>query len=115
MKFAATDLPGIVIVTPEIFGDARGFLYEAYHQEKFRNAGIDVNFVQDTQSRSAFGVIRGLHAQRGRPQAKLIRVLQGAIFDVAVDIRKDSPTFRRWMSVELSAENRRMCFIPEGY
>ncbi|SRR5579885_77106 len=115
MKFVATELPGVVIVIPEIFTDARGFLFEAYHQQKFRDAGITAHFVQDTHSRSTFGVIRGLHAQRGHPQAKLVRVLHGAIFDVAVDIRKDSPTFRRWVSVELSAENRRMCFIPEGY
>jgi dTDP-4-dehydrorhamnose 3,5-epimerase len=115
VKFVPTELPEVVIVTPEVLSDSRGHLFETYHGRKFAEAAIDAIFVQDTQSRSAFGVIRGLHAQRLKPQAKLIRVLQGAIFDVAVDIRKGSPTFARWVAVELSAENRRMLFVPRNF
>ncbi len=115
MRFDAAELPGVIVVTPEVFPDRRGFLFETYHQEKFREGGITATFVQDTQSRSSFGVIRGLHAQRLHPQAKLVRVLRGAIFDVAVDIRRGSPTFRRWVAVELSADNRRMLFIPGDF
>ena len=115
MKFVPTELPEVVIVTPEVLSDSRGHLFETYHGRKFAEAAIDAIFVQDTQSRSAFGVIRGLHAQRLKPQAKMMRVLQGAIVDVAVDIRKGSPTFARWVAVELSAENRRMLFVPRNF
>jgi len=115
VKFVPTDLPEVIIVEPDRFGDARGFFLETYHAEKYRAGGIDARFVQDNHSRSVRDCVRGLHAQGRHPQAKLVRVLYGEIFDVAVDIRRGSPTFRRWVGVALSADNLRQCYIPAGF
>jgi dTDP-4-dehydrorhamnose 3,5-epimerase len=115
VKFVPTELDGVVIVEPDVHRDPRGFFLETYHARKFREGGIDVAFVQDNHSRSKRGTLRGLHAQLRRPQGKLIRVLSGEIFDVAVDIRKGSPTFARWASVVLSSENFRQLYIPPGF
>jgi len=115
VKFVETPLPGVVLVEPQVFGDARGFFMETYHLEKFRRAGIGETFVQDNHSFSRKGVLRGLHYQVGRPQGKLVRVVSGEAFDVAVDIRRGSPTFGRWHGVRLSAENRRMLYVPPGF
>ena len=115
MRFVPTDLPDVLLIEPDVYRDPRGFFLETYHSVKYRDGGIDVTFVQDNHSRSARGTLRGLHAQRAHPQAKLIRVLQGEIFDVAVDIRRGSPTFLRWVGVTLSAENFRQCFVPAGF
>jgi dTDP-4-dehydrorhamnose 3,5-epimerase len=115
MKFLPTELPGVIVVEPDLYRDARGFFLETYHGLKYREGGIDVTFVQDNHSRSTRGSLRGLHAQLQRPQGKLVRVLQGEVFDVAVDIRRGSPTFLRWVAVTLSAENFRQCYIPPGF
>ena len=116
MEIEKTDLPGLLIVHPTIFRDERGYFYESYNQQKYKEAGIDTVFVQDNESRSARGVVRGLHYQLApHAQAKLVRVLDGTVFDVAVDIRKDSPTFGQWFGVELSAENKKQLYIPEGF
>jgi dTDP-4-dehydrorhamnose 3,5-epimerase len=116
MPFTATGLPGVEIFEPKVFEDHRGYFYESYNQKAFEDAGINSRFVQDNQSRSIKGVLRGLHYQNPPyAQAKLIRVLSGRIYDVAVDIRKGSPAFGRWEGVELSAENRRQLFIPKGF
>jgi len=115
VRFVATELPSVLVVEPDVHHDARGFFLETYHADKYREGGIDVRFVQDNHSQSVGGTIRGLHMQRSRPQAKLIRVVEGEIWDVAVDVRRGSPTFGRWVGVALSAENFRQCFIPEGF
>ena len=115
MKVEATRLPGVLVIEPEAFGDARGFLMETYRESRYREAGISVAFVQDNLSRSQHGVLRGLHLQFPSLQAKLVGVLQGAVFDVAVDVRRGSPSFGRWFGTELSADNRRQLFIPEGF
>jgi len=115
MKFQTTSLPGVIVVEPDVFRDPRGFFFETYHAQKYRDGGIDATFVQDNHSRSTRGILRGLHAQRRRPQGKLVRVLQGEVFDVAVDIRRGSPTFLKWFGVTLSAENFRQCYIPPGF
>ncbi|HXV01435.1 MAG TPA: dTDP-4-dehydrorhamnose 3,5-epimerase [Caulobacteraceae bacterium] len=115
MKFLATPLAGAMIVEPHVFGDDRGFFMETWHREKFAAAGIDVTFDQDNHSRSAKGVLRGLHYQLPNPQGKLARVALGTVFDVIVDLRRASPTFGRWFGVELSAENRRMLWVPQGF
>jgi dTDP-4-dehydrorhamnose 3,5-epimerase len=122
MKLIPTQLPGVVIVEPAVFGDARGWFYESYHEPKFhaglRELGLPVPrpFVQDNHSLSAAGVLRGLHYQRSpHAQGKLVRVARGRVWDVAVDIRQDSPNFGQWVGVELSAENRRQLWIPEGF
>lgn len=115
MNFLPTELPGVTLIEPEVFQDARGFFLESYHQAKFAAAGLDVTFVQDNHSRSVRGALRGLHAQRRRPQGKLVRVIAGEIFDVVVDIRPDSPTFGRWLGVVLSAENFRQLYVPPGF
>ena len=113
--FKQTDLPGVIIVEPTVFGDARGYFMETYHRQEFADAGIDLPFVQDNQSASTKGVLRGLHYQKEHTQGKLVRVLGGAVFDVAVDLRPGSPAFGRWTGVELSAENRRMLYVPPGF
>jgi dTDP-4-dehydrorhamnose 3,5-epimerase len=114
--FHQTDLPGVVIIEPKVFSDGRGFFMEAYKKSDFAAAGIDVNFVQENHSRSVGGTLRGLHFQRApKAQCKLVRVVQGQIFDVVVDLRPDSPTFSRWISVELSSENPRSLFVPAEY
>ena len=100
---------------PKVFGDERGFFLESYNQKTFNEFGLTRNFVQDNHSRSARGVLRGLHYQLGQPQGKLVRVVSGAIWDVAVDIRRSSPTFGQWVGEELSAENKRIFWIPEGF
>lgn len=115
MQLIKTDLPGVVIIEPSIFPDERGFFLESYHRDKFREAGIDATFVQDNQSRSRRGVLRGLHFQLKSPQAKLCSVARGAVLDVTVDIRAGSPTFGQWTTVLLSDENHRMVFVPHGF
>lgn len=115
MRFVATDLPGVVRIEPQVFGDARGFFLEVFHAGKFREAGLDLVFVQDNHSASTHGVLRGLHAQLDHPQGKLVRVIEGEIWDVAVDIRRGSPHFGRWTGATLSAENRHQLYVPEGF
>jgi dTDP-4-dehydrorhamnose 3,5-epimerase len=115
MRVVETSLPGVQIVEPVVYEDARGFFLEVYHQEKFRAAGIDVRFVQENHSRSVKDTLRGLHWQWRRPQAKLVRVIVGEIFDVAVDIRRGSPTFGRWTAAVLSADNFRQMFVPADF
>jgi dTDP-4-dehydrorhamnose 3,5-epimerase len=117
MQITPTSLPGVLIIEPKVIGDARGFFFESYNRRRFAEAtGEDVDFVQDNQSRSARGVLRGLHYQLPpSAQAKLVRVGNGSIFDVAVDIRRGSPTFGRWTGVELSAANRKQLWIPAGF
>ena len=117
MNYIATEIPDVWIIEPQVFADARGYFMETWREEDFNRAmGREVHFVQDNQSMSSRGVLRGLHYQRGADsQAKLVRVLQGTVVDVAVDLRKDSPTFGRHVMVELSAENKRQLFIPRGF
>lgn len=115
MKFLPASIPGVVVIEPDVHRDPRGFFLETYHTEKYQAGGIAGVFVQDNQSRSAGGTIRGLHLQRKHPQGKLIRVIEGEIFDVAVDVRRGSPTFGKWVGVTLSAENFRQCYIPQGF
>ncbi|HLB35016.1 MAG TPA: dTDP-4-dehydrorhamnose 3,5-epimerase [Gemmatimonadales bacterium] len=115
MKVIGTALPGVVIIEPKVFGDDRGFFLETYHQQRYAAAGIPEQFVQDNHSRSVPGTLRGLHYQRERPQGKLVRCVRGAIFDVAVDIRRGSPTFGKWVGVELSEDNKRQLYIPHGF
>lgn len=111
-----TEIPGVLIVEPKVFGDSRGFFLESFNQDSFRQAtGLDVNFVQDNHSRSRKGVLRGLHYQLPpHAQGKLVRVVSGSVFDVAVDIRRDSPTYGRWVGVSLTAENHRQLWLPPG-
>ncbi len=115
MKVVATDLAGVVVIEPAVFRDPRGFFVETYHAERYRAAGIDADFVQDNHSCSARGTLRGLHAQERFPQAKLVRVIEGEIWDVAVDIRLGSPTFGRHVAVTLSADDQRQIFVPVGF
>jgi dTDP-4-dehydrorhamnose 3,5-epimerase len=110
-----TPLPGVLLIEPRVFGDARGFFLESWNRQSFAEAGLDMDFVQDNHSRSSRGVLRGLHYQLHNPQGKLVRVTQGAVFDVAVDIRRASPHFGRWVGYELSADNHRMLWIPPGF
>lgn len=116
MNVISTAIPDVLIIEPKVFGDARGFFYESFNQAKFEAAiSRQVNFVQDNHSRSSKNVLRGLHYQIQQPQGKLVRVVQGSVFDVALDIRKSSPTFGQHIALELSAENKRMLWIPEGF
>ncbi len=115
MRVESGSLPGVVIVEPDVYRDPRGFFLETYHAEKYRAAGIPASFVQDNHSRSSRGTLRGLHLQLQRPQGKLVRVIEGEIFDVAVDVRRGSPTFGKWMGVTLSADNFRQCYLPPGF
>jgi dTDP-4-dehydrorhamnose 3,5-epimerase len=116
MPFIDTDIPGLLVFEPKVFEDSRGYFYESYHERNFINRGIDIKFVQDNESSSSYGVIRGLHYQLiPYAQTKLIRVLAGKILDVAVDIRKGSPSFRKSYSLELTAENKKQLFIPAGF
>jgi dTDP-4-dehydrorhamnose 3,5-epimerase len=115
VKFIETGLPGVIQVEPTVHRDDRGFLLEAYHADRYREGGIHSTFVQDNHSRSGRGILRGLHAQKDRPQDKLVRVLQGEIYDVAVDIRLESPTFGKWYGATLSAQNFHQLFIPVGF
>ena len=115
MKASATAIEGVLILEPKVFGDTRGFFMESYNRRTFADvSGLDIDFVQDNHSRSARGVLRGLHYQLRQPQGKLVRVAAGAVFDVAVDIRRASPTFGRWVGVELTAENQRQLWVPAG-
>lgn len=115
MRFVPAAIPGVVIIEPDVYRDSRGFFLETYHAEKYREAGIEGPFLQDNQSRSVADTIRGLHLQLSRPQGKLVRVIEGEIFDVAVDVRRGSPTFGQWVGVTLSAENFRQCYLPPGF
>jgi len=116
MKVTPTAIPDVLVVEPRVFGDARGFFYESFNARKFKElTGLEPNFVQDNHTRSAKNVLRGLHYQIRQPQGKLIRVVAGEVFDVAVDIRKSSPTFGRWVGETLSAENRKQMWIPIGF
>ena len=115
MRRAETSLPGVVVLEPRVHGDHRGFFMESYNLRTFAELGIHHRFVQDNHSRSVRGVLRGLHYQLRSPQAKLVRVTRGRVYDVAVDIRRGSPGFGRWVGVELTADNRRMLFAPEGF
>ena len=115
MQALPTALAGVLILEPTVFGDTRGFFMESYNRRRFAAAtGVDPDFVQDNHSRSAKGVLRGLHYQLRQPQGKLVRVVQGAVFDVALDIRPGSPTFGRWAGVELTADNQRQLWVPPG-
>lgn len=115
MRFIETELPGFVIIESRVFEDERGCFFETYHRDKFADAGIDLEFVQDNHSVSKYGVLRGLHYQIEHVQAKLVRVIRGEVFDVAVDLRRDSPTLGKWLGVRLSADNRRQVYIPPGF
>ena len=116
MRVIATDIPDVLIIEPRVFGDDRGFFYESFNQKVWNEkTGLRMTFVQDNHSRSKRNVLRGLHYQIKQPQGKLMRVIIGEVFDVAVDIRKSSPTFGRWVGFTLSAENKRMMWIPEGF
>ena len=116
MKVTPTVIPDVLIIEPKVFGDTRGFFYESFNQKAFNEStGTDYQFVQDNHSRSAKGVLRGLHYQIQQPQGKLVRVVRGAVFDVAVDIRKSSPTFGKWVGMELSEDNHRQLWVPSGF
>lgn len=115
MKVIATDLPGCLVLEPQVFGDERGFFYESFNREKFADIGLAPDFVQGNVSSSTRGVLRGLHYQWPNPQGKLVSVLEGEVWDVAVDIRRGSPTHGRWAGAVLSAENKRHFWIPEGF
>ena len=114
-KFTKLDVEGMFLIEPTKFGDDRGYFMETYHAGEFKAAGIDVDFVQDNQSKSKKGVLRGLHFQTANPQGKLVRVISGEVFDVGVDLRPDSPTFGKWAGAVLSAENCNQLYIPEGF
>jgi dTDP-4-dehydrorhamnose 3,5-epimerase len=109
------DLQGLLIIEPKVFGDARGFFLETWNRNRYREAGLDADFVQDNLSFSRRGILRGLHFQNPNPQGKLLQVLQGEVFDVAVDIRRGSPTFGKWHGLVLSAENKRQFYVPPGF
>lgn len=116
MKVSPTKLPGVLVLEPKVFGDNRGFFFESFNRRTFAEAtGMGLDFVQDNHSRSVEGVLRGLHYQIKQPQGKLVRVVRGAVFDVAVDLRRSSPTFGQWDGVELSEDNHRQLWIPPGF
>ena len=115
MNIVETAIPGLLIIEPKVFGDERGFFMESWNAAAFAAAGLDLAFVQDNHSRSSRGVLRGLHFQNPGPQGKLVRVTAGAVWDVAVDLRRSSPHFGQWVGVELSAANKRMFWVPEGF
>ncbi len=116
MNIIKTEIPGLVVIEPKVFEDNRGYFFESYHEEKLSQHGIKTRFVQDNQSKSLYGVIRGLHFQaEPYAQTKLIRVLEGKIYDVAVDVRKGSPTFGKWFGIELSGENKKQFYVPKGF
>jgi len=115
MKVESTTLPGVLTITPTVWEDTRGFFYESFNERLMSDAGIKRNWVQDNHSKSQQGVLRGLHYQLQQPQAKLVRVTAGAVYDVVVDVRLGSPHFGQWLDLELSAENKKMLFIPEGF
>jgi dTDP-4-dehydrorhamnose 3,5-epimerase len=115
LKFTETSLPGVIVIEPDVHRDARGFFLETYHEERYREGGIPVRFVQDNHSHSVRGTLRGLHTQVQRPQGKLVRAVDGEMFDVAVDVRRGSPQFGRWTGVRLSGENFKQIYIPPGF
>lgn len=116
MQVIATSIPDVLILAPKVFGDARGFFLESFNAQTFKaSTGLDVHFVQDNHSRSGQGVLRGLHYQLHQPQGKLVRVVQGEVFDVAVDMRRQSPTFGQWAGAHLSADNHRQLWVPPGF
>jgi dTDP-4-dehydrorhamnose 3,5-epimerase len=115
IRVTPTEVPDVLLVEPRVFGDARGFFYENYNRREFASAGLDAEFVQDNHSRSARGVLRGLHYQIQHAQGKLVRVTAGEVFDVAVDLRRSSPFFGKWVGVSLSSDNRRSLWIPPGF
>ena len=115
IKVIECPIKGLYIIEPTVFGDERGYFMETYNQKDMEEAGLNLKFVQDNQSMSAKGVLRGLHFQKEHPQGKLVRVIKGKVFDVAVDLRKDSKTFGKWYGVELSDENKKQFYIPEGF
>lgn len=115
MKVTETRLPGVLLIEPEVFGDSRGFFLETFSAQRYADLGITAPFVQDNWSHSCQGTLRGLHFQIKQPQGKLVHVMQGEIFDVAVDVRQDSPTFGHWVGVTLSADNKRQLWIPPGF
>jgi dTDP-4-dehydrorhamnose 3,5-epimerase len=115
MKLIPTAIPDAIIIEPQVFGDERGFFMETWNARTFAKAGLDLTFVQDNHSKSRQGILRGLHYQIEHPQGKLVRVTAGEVFDVAVDLRKSSPTFGQWVAVTLSAENKRLFWIPPGF
>jgi dTDP-4-dehydrorhamnose 3,5-epimerase len=116
MNVQTTSIPGLLLIEPKVFGDSRGFFFESFNERQWREAtGLEARFVQDNHSRSARNVLRGLHYQLRQPQGKLVRVVAGEVFDVAVDLREGSPTFGKWEGVRLSEENKRQLWIPEGF
>ena len=115
MNIITCDIPGLLVIEPKVFGDTRGFFMELWNQQRHREAGLDCNYVQDNVSQSRRGTVRGLHFQNPAAQGKLVYVMQGEVFDVAVDIRRSSSTFGRWHGLSLSAENKRQFFIPPGF
>ena len=115
MRFLPTEISEVLLIKPQVFGDSRGFFMETWHAAKFAAAGLDLEFVQDNHSKSVQGTLRGLHYQIEKPQGKLVRVISGEVFDVAVDLRKSSPTFGRWIGDILSAENKKMLWVPPGF
>lgn len=114
-KFTYTEIEGVFVAEPAVFPDERGYFMETYNENDFKEEGIDLTFVQDNQSKSSKGVLRGLHFQKTQPQGKLVRVISGEVFDVAVDLRKASKTYGKWIGVRLSAENKKQFFIPKGF
>lgn len=114
-KFTETEIQGLYIIEQKVFNDDRGYFMEIYNEKAFKEAGLNLSFVQDNQSKSKRGVLRGLHLQKKHPQGKLVRVIKGEVYDVAVDLRKNSPTFKSWFGCVLSEENRRQLYIPQGF
>ena len=115
MKFTATTIPDVIIIEPQVFGDQRGFFMETWRQDKFKEAGIPSEFIQDNHSSSSQGILRGLHYQIKQAQGKLVRVIKGEVYDVAVDMRKSSPSFGQWVGETLSADNKKMLWVPPGF
>ena len=115
MKIITTNLPGVIVFEPKVFGDKRGFFLETFREDVLQQAGINTQFVQDNHSRSSKGVLRGLHYQMTQTQGKLVRVATGAVFDVTVDVRHESPTFGQWYGTQLDEDNMRMMYVPPGY
>ena len=116
MRVSSTDLPEVLLLEPDVFSDARGFFFESFSAKRFAEAtGLSVDFVQDNHSKSSRGVLRGLHYQLGKPQGKLVKVVEGSVFDVAVDIRQGSPSFGQWVGVELTAENKKQLWVPPDF
>lgn len=115
MNVIETSIPGVLIIEPKVFGDSRGYFMETYNLDRYRELGIQEEFVQDNLSYSRKGILRGLHYQRPMEQGKLVQVLEGVVYDVAVDVRRASPTFGKWTSVELSSENKKQFYVPRGF